>query len=234
MSTGRSSNGCAATPAPLDVPGGRREHHRRGGRRLLSRAEGAEIVGVGIGAAGFVAADRNTVVFAPICPGVRSRCGTPWHWVPGPVTVDNDANAAAWASTGSVRPAAKSHPHDDHPRNRNRRRHRRQRSRRAWAPRHGGEYGHIRSFPTGCAAVREPRLLGAVRQRERPGARGSALLLARSPIVEELKAYVGDVDNLTGPAITESAHRGDAAAVELIRGDRGVAWSRYRQPRCRL
>lgn len=57
-----------------------------------------EISAVGIGAAGFVGADRSTVVFAPhlswrnepLRENLRARC-------PYPVFVDNDANTACWA-----------------------------------------------------------------------------------------------------------------------------------------
>src|SRR3712207_9575408 len=57
-----------------------------------------EVEAVGIGAAGFVDADRSTVVFAPnlawrdepLRVNVEKRCGLP-------VVVENDANAAAWA-----------------------------------------------------------------------------------------------------------------------------------------
>jgi glucokinase len=186
---------------------------------LLGRAGGAEIVGVGIGAAGFVAADRATVVFAPhlswrqepLRDALAAR-------VPGPVTVDNDANAAAWAEYRFGAARGESHlmmitlgtgigggivVNG-----------------RVERGRHGmaGEYGHMQVVPNGvrCECGNrgcwEQYASGNALVRE-----ARALLLARSPIVEELKAYVGDVDNLTGPAITESAHRGDAAAVELIR-----------------
>src|SRR3712207_9119312 len=58
-----------------------------------------EVEAVGIGAAGFVDADRSTVVFAPnlawrdepLRVNVEKRCGLP-------VVVENDANAASWRS----------------------------------------------------------------------------------------------------------------------------------------
>ena len=61
-------------------------------------AAGRPVVGVGIGAAGFVSADRGSVVFSPhlswrdepLRRRLRNRLGLP-------VTLDNDANAAAWA-----------------------------------------------------------------------------------------------------------------------------------------
>jgi len=57
-----------------------------------------DVVAVGIGAAGWIAADRATVLFAPhlawrnepLKANLSSRVGLP-------VTVENDANAAAWA-----------------------------------------------------------------------------------------------------------------------------------------
>ncbi len=61
--------------------------------------DGREIEAVGIGAAGFIDADRARVLTAPNLPGwrdeplrdaVQSRIGLP-------VVVENDANAAAWA-----------------------------------------------------------------------------------------------------------------------------------------
>ncbi len=64
---------------------------------------GHEIVGVGIGAAGYVNRQRSTVYFAPnidwrqepLKEKVEARVGLP-------VVVENDANAAAWANTSSV------------------------------------------------------------------------------------------------------------------------------------
>jgi glucokinase len=57
-----------------------------------------EVVGVGLGAAGFVDADRSTVMFAPnlawreepLRAAIEASVGLP-------VVVENDANAAAWA-----------------------------------------------------------------------------------------------------------------------------------------
>lgn len=174
---------------------------------LLGRSGGAHIVGVGIGAAGFVAADRATVVFAPhlswrqepLRDALAAR-------VPGPVTVDDNTNAAAWAEYRFGAARGESHlmmitlgtgigggivVNG-----------------RVERGRHGmaGEYGHMQVVPNGvrCECGNrgcwEQYASGNALVRE-----ARALLLARSPIVEELKAYVGDVENLTGPAITESA-----------------------------
>ena len=60
--------------------------------------DGVEVAAVGIGAAGFVTADRSTVLVAPnlswrdepLRQAVAARIGLP-------VVVENDANAAAWA-----------------------------------------------------------------------------------------------------------------------------------------
>lgn len=43
---------------------------------LMADLEADSVVAIGIGAAGFVAADRATVVFAPTCRGGTSPCGT--------------------------------------------------------------------------------------------------------------------------------------------------------------
>ena len=59
--------------------------------------DGAEVEAVGVGAAGFISADRSTVLVAPnlswrdepLRKGVSSRVSLP-------VVVENDANAAAW------------------------------------------------------------------------------------------------------------------------------------------
>lgn len=62
------------------------------------RASYADVVAVGVGAAGWVAADRATVVYAPNLAWrdepLRDRLA---ERVDLPVVVENDANAAAWA-----------------------------------------------------------------------------------------------------------------------------------------
>ncbi|MGL4743729.1 MAG: ROK family protein, partial [Dermatophilaceae bacterium] len=63
---------------------------------LLSH--GDDIVAVGIGAAGFVAADRATVAFAPhLSWRDEPLRATLTDRIQRPIVVDNDANAAAWA-----------------------------------------------------------------------------------------------------------------------------------------
>jgi glucokinase len=64
---------------------------------VLELSDGVEVEAVGIGAAGFVTADRSTVLLAPnlswrdepLRDGVAERVGLP-------CVVENDANAAAW------------------------------------------------------------------------------------------------------------------------------------------
>ncbi|MFV0463230.1 MAG: ROK family glucokinase [Nostocoides sp.] len=174
---------------------------------------------VGIGAAGFVAADRATVVFAPhlswrneaLREALRDR-------VKAPLFVDNDANAAMWAEHrfGAARG-------EDH----------------AvmitlgtgiggallaggqvYRGRFGiaGEFGHMQVMPggqrcecgnrgcweqyaSGNALVRETR----------------TLMAAASPAVADLADRVaGDPHALTGPLITEAARDGDATSIELL------------------
>jgi len=56
-----------------------------------------EIVGVGIGAAGFIDAARQNVLFAPNINWVNEPLADQVHELVGlPVIVENDANAAAW------------------------------------------------------------------------------------------------------------------------------------------
>ena len=65
--------------------------------RLLAEA-GEDVAGVGIGAAGFVADDRTTVLFSPHLAWRNEPLGAAVERRVGrPVLVDNDANGAAWA-----------------------------------------------------------------------------------------------------------------------------------------
>ncbi|GAA1912286.1 ROK family glucokinase [Nocardioides lentus] len=65
---------------------------------VLDAADGAPLLAVGVAAAGFVDAAGERVAFAPHLPWrgepVRDRLAERWR---APVTLDNDANAAAWA-----------------------------------------------------------------------------------------------------------------------------------------
>ncbi|GMA39814.1 ROK family glucokinase [Mobilicoccus caccae] len=188
---------------------------------LLADAEqqGEEIVALGVGAAGFVGADRATVVFAPhlswrdepLRDALRARFRRT-------ITVDNDANAAAWAESRFG--AARGETHVamitlgtgiggallfDGVLQRGR---------------HGiaGEFGHMQVVPDGirCECGNrgcwEQYASGNALVRE---ARG--LMSARSPVAEDLLERVGgDPSRLAGPLVTEAAREGDPTARELL------------------
>ncbi len=186
---------------------------------LLQHVDRDEVVAVGIGAAGFVAADRATVVFAPHL----SWRNEPLHdalsaRIPFPVTVDNDANAAAWAE--ATHGAAQGESHvvvitlgtgiggalivDG----------------QVQRGRHGiaGEFGHMQIVPNGmrCECGNrgcwEQYASGNALVRETKG-----MMQAGSPVVADLLARLGgDPGALTGPFITEAARDGDQTARELI------------------
>ncbi len=60
-------------------------------------ADGRDVVGVGVGAAGFVGADRSTILTAPNIDWLDAPVGAQIaRLVDAPVVVENDANAAAW------------------------------------------------------------------------------------------------------------------------------------------
>ncbi len=162
--------------------------HRTPGRRVAVRAVedaltaavedvagGRRIAGVGLAAAGFVDAAGERVAFAPHLPWVddpvRARLASRWGV---PVVLENDATCAAFAEAtlGAARGASS-----------------------AVVVTMGtgiggglllggevvrgahgmaGEFGHQQVVPDGLRVrVRARRLLGAVRQRERPGAGGA-------------------------------------------------------------
>lgn len=181
--------------------------------------EGREVEAVGIGAAGFVGADRGTVVFAPhlswrdepLRDSLGGRIGRP-------ITVDNDANAAAWAESRFG--AARDESHvvmitlgtgiggaliiENELR----------RGQFGIA----GEFGHMQVVPDGirCECGNrgcwEQYASGNALVRE---ARG--LMTARSPVAQDLLARVhGDPSRLAGPLVTEAAREGDPTARELL------------------
>jgi glucokinase len=174
---------------------------------------------VGIGAAGFVAADRATVVFAPhlswrhepLQQALQKRVAVP-------IFVDNDANAAVWAEWKFG--AAKGETHvmmitlgtgigggiliNGQV----------QRGRFGIA----GEFGHMQVVPGGhrCECGNrgcwEQYASGNALVRE-----AHSLFSANSPIASDLLDRVeGVIDNLTGPLITQAAHDGDPTAQELL------------------
>ncbi|MFD8794296.1 ROK family protein, partial [Streptomyces vinaceus] len=186
---------------------------------VLDLSDRHDVHAVGIGAAGWVDADRSRVLFAPhlawrdepLRDALQSRLAVP-------VMVDNDANTAAWAEWrfgagrgedhlvmitlgtgigGAILEGGQV-----------------KRGRFGVA----GEFGHMQVVPgghrcpcgnrgcweqysSGNALVREARELAA----------------ADSPVAHEIIARVGgNVSEITGPLITELAREGDAMCVELL------------------
>ena len=186
---------------------------------LLDAVGRDRITAVGIGAAGFVAADRASVVFAPhlswrhepLRENLQRR-------VRVPITVDNDANAAAWAEWKFGAAQGESHVMmvnlgtgigggivtDG----------RVQRGRFGIA----GEFGHMQVVPNGlrCECGNrgcwEQYASGNALVRE-----ARSLIAANSPMVTDLLSSVGgDPANLTGPLITAAAQTGDQTSIELL------------------
>ena len=185
----------------------------------LMHIVGSDIAAVGIGAAGFVAADRATVVFAPhlswrhepLQEALQKR-------VAAPISVDNDANAAVWAEWKFGAAQGETHVMmitlgtgigggilvNGHV----------QRGRFGIA----GEFGHMQVVPGGhrCECGNrgcwEQYASGNALVRE-----ARSLFLANSPIASDLLDRVeGRPGNLTGPLITEAARDGDPTARELL------------------
>lgn len=182
-------------------------------------ASGDDVSAVGIGAAGFVAADRATVVFAPHLSWrnepLRERLG---ERVELPIFVDNDANAAVWAEHRFGAGRGESHlvmvnlgtgigggiVLDG----------------RVIRGRFGiaGEFGHMQVVPDGirCECGNrgcwEQYASGNALVRE-----ARALMSAGSPVVSDLFDRVGGhPEDLTGPLVTEAAKDGDPLARELL------------------
>ncbi|WP_216842555.1 ROK family glucokinase [Arthrobacter sp. NEB 688] len=185
----------------------------------LLDAGSEDVVAVGIGAAGFVAADRATVVFAPHLSWrnepLRAALG---GRLALPIFVDNDANASVWAEHRFGAGRGESHlvmvnlgtgigggiVLDG----------------RVVRGRFGiaGEFGHMQVVPDGirCECGNrgcwEQYASGNALVRE-----ARALMSAGSPVVSDLFERVGgDPSELTGPLVTEAARDGDALARELL------------------
>lgn len=186
---------------------------------VLDLADRHDVHAVGIGAAGFVDAERARVLFAPhlswrnepLQAALSERLQLP-------VVVENDANAAAWAEWRFGAGAGEEHlvmvnlgtgiggaiVHGG------------QLERGRWGT--AGEFGHMTVVPgghrcpcgnrgcweqysSGNALVREARELAA----------------AESPVAQPLLDRVGgDVAAITGPLVTQAAQEGDPVAVELL------------------
>jgi len=179
----------------------------------------SDIAAVGIGAAGFVAADRATVVFAPHLSWrnepLREALG---QRLALPIFVDNDANAAVWAEHRFGAGQGESHlvmvnlgtgigggiVLGG----------------RVIRGRYGiaGEFGHMQVVPDGirCECGNkgcwEQYASGNALVRE-----ARALISAGSPVVSDLFDRVGGrPEDLTGPLVTEAAREGDPLARELL------------------
>jgi glucokinase len=186
---------------------------------LMQIAGPGAVAAVGIGAAGFVAADRATVVFAPhlswrhepLREALQKRVAVP-------IFVDNDANAAVWAEWKFGAAQGETHVMmitlgtgigggmliNGHV----------QRGRFGIA----GEFGHMQVVPGGhrCECGNrgcwEQYASGNALVRE-----ARSLFSANSPIASDLLDRVqGVAGNLTGPLITHAARDGDPTARELL------------------
>jgi glucokinase len=178
------------------------------------------IVGVGIGAAGFVDITRSTVLFSPhlawrhepLRDAVYRRIGLS-------VVVENDANAAAWAEFrfgaaqreddlvcitlgtgigGAVMIGG-----------------------RLFRGRHGlaGEFGHMQVVPDGHQCECGNRGCWEQYASGNALARGArALADAGSPLGEPLLGLAGgDRSKLSGVLVAQAARAGDPASVDLLR-----------------
>ncbi len=189
----------------VEVVGELRDHH--------------DIAAVGIGAAGFVDADRSRVLFAPHLAWRNEPLRAAVTQAVGlPVVVENDANAAAWAEWRFG--AGRGEPRlvcvtlgtgigggiviDG----------------TVYRGRHGmaGEFGHMIVVPDGqrceCGnrGCLEQYASGNVLGRE-----ARELARANSPVVVPLLERVnGKIDDLVGPVITAAARDGDPLAIELF------------------
>jgi len=186
---------------------------------LMVGLDPEDVAAIGIGAAGFVAADRATVAFAPHLswrdePLRDNLAGR----LPKPVFIDNDANAAAWAEWRFGAARGETHLvmitlgtgigggllfNGE-----------------VLRGRFGiaGEYGHMQVVPDGirCQCGNrgcwEQYASGNALMRE-----ARALVAARSPIAMDMVARVnGDPGIITGPLVTEAAKEGDRMAIELL------------------
>ncbi|MBB1245449.1 ROK family glucokinase [Streptomyces durbertensis] len=186
---------------------------------VLDLSDRHDVHAVGIGAAGWVDADRSRILFAPhlswrdepLREALQARLAVP-------VLIDNDANAAAWGEWRFG--AGRGEDHlvmitlgtgiggailEDG---------------KVKRGKYGvaGEFGHMQVVPgghrcpcgnrgcweqysSGNALVREARELAA----------------ADSPVAHTINARVGgQIGDITGPLITELAREGDAMCVELL------------------
>ncbi len=187
--------------------------------RLLGEEPGLDVVGIGIGAAGFIDVDRATVRFAPNIDWVDEPLAEAvGKRVDLPVVVENDANAAAW---GEYRFGAGEDTDDllfvtvgtgvgggiVH---------------QGMLFRGGfgaaAEIGHLRLVPNGrrCGCGQRGCLeqYGSGRALVRDA---RARLESADPQAEPLRRVAGDADAITGPMVTDLAREGDPMCVDLLR-----------------
>lgn len=187
---------------------------------LLDLVGGHQVVGIGVGAAGFVDVDREMVLFSPHLAWRREPLRMALSdRLSRPVLVDNDANGAAWAEWrfGAGRGESRlvcltlgtgiggGLVVDG----------RLERGRFGMA----GEFGHMVLVPGGhrCECGNrgcwEQYASGNALGRE-----GRELAGAGSPVASELLARAGgDPGAVVGSVVTQAALGGDPAAVEIVR-----------------
>ncbi|MFF2074227.1 ROK family glucokinase [Kitasatospora sp. NPDC058162] len=186
---------------------------------VLQLADRHDVHAVGIGAAGWVDADRSRVLFAP---HLNWR-NEPLQQVLSerlrfPVIVENDANAAAWAEWRFGAGRGEDHMvmltlgtgiggavvRDGYV----------DRGKYGLA----GEFGHMQVVPGGHRCPCGNR--GCWEQYSSGNAlvRDARELVAEeSPVVQSLLARAGGtVEGITGPLVTEAAREGDPTATELL------------------
>lgn len=184
----------------------------------LRRTAPGEVAGVGVGAAGFVAADRSTILFAPNIDWRDEPLGADIaRLLDLPVVVENDANAAAW---GEYRFGAGADADDL--------------LLVTIGTGVGGgviQDGRLVRGGFGIAAeighqrlVRDGRLCGCGQHGcfEQYGS-GSALVTdakdraaADDPAARTLLERAGSAEAISGPMITDLAQEGDAFAIDLL------------------
>jgi len=177
-----------------------------------------EVIAVGIGAAGWIAADRATVLFSPHLAWRNEPLRDALAEAIGvPVVVENDANAAAWAEYrfGAARDA-------------------RIAVMVTLGTGIGGglvvsgvlyrgafgvgcEYGHMTVVPDGRRCACGNRGCWEMYASGTALARDARELAAIAPVSAHRLMLLadGDPDRLTGPLVTQAAREGDPAAVEI-------------------
>jgi glucokinase len=177
-----------------------------------------DVAAVGIGAAGWIGADRATVLFAPHLAWrdepLRAALS---HRIGHPVLVENDGNAAAWAEYRFG--AAQDEPAvvcvtmgtgiggglviDG----------------RVFRGAYGVacEYGHMTMVPDGRRCACGNRGCWEMYASGTALATDARELAAVAPIAAHrmMQLAGGDLDALTGPVVTEAAREGDPAAIEI-------------------